>query len=164
MIRSTLRAGALLTGLAAAPLALAQTPAAAMPPAQWGMIGMFSGFGMLMVLGIIAIVFFHDSRKNRDKLGLVERLVAEGKPVPRELMLNERPKLTLPEEQRRDIRRAIAFLCWGIGVSVVFYIVSGGIPQAAAWGLLFIVPGLGNFLKAWLTAREIARGPFDSAR
>jgi hypothetical protein len=32
-------------------------------------------------------------------------------------------------------------------------------PRAAAWGLLLIVPGIGNFLKAWLTAREIARGP-----
>lgn len=164
MIRSTFRACALLTSLTAAPLALAQTPAAAMPPPHWGMIGMFAGFGMLMVLGIIAIVFFHDSRKSRDKLGVVERLVTDGKPVPRELMLNERPRLTLPEEYRRDVRRGIAFLCWGIGVSVVFYIVSGGIPQAAAWGLLLIVPGLGNFLKAWLTAREIARGPFDGAR
>jgi hypothetical protein len=36
----------------------------------------------------------------------------------------------------------------GHRLAVVFYIVSGGNPRAAAWGLLFIVPGLGNFLKA----------------
>jgi hypothetical protein len=28
----------------------------------------------------------------------------------------------------------------------------------AAWGFLFLLPSLGNFAKAWLTAREIARG------
>ena len=41
---------------------------------------------------------------------------------------------------------------------------SAGNPRAAAWGLLLIVPGLGNFVKAWLTAREIARGSADGQR
>ena len=156
MFRSTLiRAGALVTGLAATPLAFAQ-PLATPPP--WAFVGMLGVTGMLMVLGILAVIFFNDARKNRDRLATVERLVTSGQPVPRELMTNEPRQLTLTEEHRRDVRRAIAFLCWGIGISLVLYIVYGGNPRAAAWGLVLIVPGLGNFLKAWLTAREIARG------
>jgi hypothetical protein len=159
-----LRPGALAIGLGAAPLALAQVPPLAVMPPQWGFVGMMAGFGMLMVLGIIAITVFTNNRAQRDRLALVEKLVTDGKPVPRELMVNEPRQLTLPEEYRRDVRRGIAFLCWGIGISVVFYIVSGGNPRAAAWGLLFIVPGLGNFLKAWLTARDIARGAAGGPR
>jgi len=163
MNRSTLfRLGALATSLGAAPLATAQE--FVNPPPPWTFIAMMGGFGMLMVLGILAIVFFTDGRKNRDKLDLVERLVTSGQPVPRELMVNEARQLTLPEQRRYDIRRGIAFLCWGIGLGIVFYLVSGGSPRAAAWGLLLIVPGLGNFLKAWLTAREIARGSADGTR
>jgi hypothetical protein len=162
MIGSTLlRAGTLVTSLGLAPLALAQD-AATQPP--WGFVGVLGGMAMLMAFGIIAIVFFNDSRKSRDKLGLIERLVTSGQPVPRELMVNEPRQLTLPEQYRHDVRRAIAFLGWGIGFSVVFYILSGGYPRAAAWGLLLIVPGLGNFLKAWLTARDIARGSSDGSR
>lgn len=162
MTSSTLiRTGALLASLVATPLALAQE--AAMPP-HWGFIGMMAGFGMIFVLGIVAIVLLTSNRAQRHRLALVEKLITDGKPVPRELMVNEPRHLTLPEEHRRDIRRGIAFLCWGLGLGVVFYIVSGGNPRAAAWGLLFIVPGLGNFLKAWLTARDIARGLADGSR
>src|SRR5687767_764732 len=109
------RAAALVIGLAAAPLALAQVPPQVAAPPPFAFIGMMAGFGMAMVLGILVIVFFTDSRKTRDRLALVERLVTDGKPVPRELMVNEPRQLTLPEEYRRDIRRGIAFLCWGIG-------------------------------------------------
>jgi hypothetical protein len=163
---TSLRAGAFVTGLAFAALAVAQQTLAttAPSPGQWVFIGMISGFGMLLVLGIIAIVFFTENRRARDRLALVERLVASGQPVPRELMVHEPRQLTLPEQYRREIRRGIAFLCWGIGIGVVFYILSTGYPRAAAWGLLFIVPGLGNFLKAWLTARDIARGSADGQR
>ena len=167
MIRSTLpRAGALVTSLAAAPLALAQEsfPPPATIPEHWPFIALMAGLGMLFVLGIITIVFFTENRRQRHKLALVERLVADGKPVPRELMTNEPRLLALPEQYRHDIRRAIAFLCWGIGFSVVFYILSRGTPEAAAWGLLLIIPGLGNLLKAWLTAREIARGSAGDQR
>lgn len=162
MFRSTLiRTGALVTSLAATPLAFAQVVST---PPPWAFIGMLGATGMLMVLGILAVIFFNDTRKTRDKLALVERLVADGKPVPRELMTNEPRLLALPEQYRHDIRRAIAFLCWGIGISLVLYIVYGGSPRGAAWGLVLIVPGLGNFLKAWLTAREIARGSAGGQR
>ena len=176
MIRSTLlRAGALVTSLAAAPLALAQE---SVPPPHivladertemiiphWPFIALMAGLGMLFVLGIITIVFYTENRRQRQKLALVEKLVTGGQPVPRELMTNEPRLLTLPEQYRHDIRRAIAFLCWGIGISFAFYMLSAGNPRAAAWGLLLIVPGLGNFLKAWLTAREIARGSAGGER
>jgi hypothetical protein len=159
-----LRAGALVIGLSAAPLALAQLPPPAVMPPHWGFISAMAAMGMLMVLGILALGVYNENRKNRDKLGLVERLVTSGQSVPRELMVKEPRQLTLLEQRRHDIRRGIAFLCWGIGISLVFYIVSGGNPRAAAWGLLFIVPGLGNFLKAWLTARDIARGAAGGPR
>jgi hypothetical protein len=147
--------------LAATPLAFAQEPAT---PPPWFFVATMGGLGMLIAFGIIAVIFFNDSRKNRDKLALIERLVTDGKSVPRELMVYGPPQLSLPEQRRHDIRRAIAFLCWGIAFSVVFYILSRGNPAAAAWGLLLIVPGLGNLLKAWLAAREIARGSADGQR
>jgi len=156
MFRSSLiRTGTLIATLSAASVAVAQQ-AATQPP--WEFVGLLGGAAMLMVVGILAVVFFNDSRKNRDKLATVERLVRDGQPVPRELMTNEPRLLSLPEQYRHDIRRAVAFLCWGIGISVVFYLLSAGNPRAAAWGLLLIVPGIGNFVKAWLTARDIARG------
>jgi len=167
MIRSTLpRAGALVTSLAAAPLVLAQEsfPQPAVVPEHWAFIALMAGLGMLFVIGIVATALFAENRRQRQKLALVEKLVTGGQPVPRELMTNEPRQLTLPEQRRYDIRRGIAFLCWGFGLSVFFYIVSSGNPRAAAWGLLFLLPGLGNFLKAWLATREIARGSADGAR
>jgi hypothetical protein len=158
------RAATLAIGLLAAPLALAHVPPLVAAPPPFAFIGMMAGFGMVMVLGIITIVMLTNSRAVRDRLALVEKLVTDGKPVPRELLVNEPTQLTLPEERRRDIRRGIALLCWGIGVGVVFYLVSRDNSRAAAWGLLLIVPALGNFVKAWLTAREIARGPSNGAR
>jgi hypothetical protein len=167
MIDSTLlRAGALMTSLTVAPLALAQEsfPPPATIPEHWPFIALMAGLGMLFVIGIVATVLFMANRAQRQKLALVEKLVTSGQPVPRELMTNEPRQLTLPEQRRYDIRRGIAFLCWGVGLSVFFYIVSSGNPRAAAWGLLFLLPGLGNFLKAWLAAREMARGSADGAR
>ena len=133
-----------------------------MPP--WSFIATMAGLSMAFVLGILTIIFVTANRKQRDRLALVEKLVTDGKPVPRELVAMEPAPLTLPEERRRDVRRGVTLLCWAIAIAVVFYIVSGGLPRAAAWGLLFLVPGLGNFLKAWLTARELARGSADGSR
>ena len=152
-----LRAGALVVGLGVAPLALAQVPPLAVMPPHWGFIAAMAGMGMLMVLGILAIIFFNENRRSREKLALVERLITGGQPVPRELMVNEPRQLTLPEERRRDMRRGITWLCWALGIAVVFYYVSGRQPSALAWGLLPLILSLGSFLKAWLTAREIAR-------
>ena len=163
-----LRAGALVTCLGTVQLALAQlqpqTLGDATPPPNWTFIAVVAGMAMLMTLGILAIVFFSELRKSRDKLALVERLLADGKPVPRELMVNELRQLTLPEERRRDMRRGITWLCWALGIAVVFYYVSGRQPSALAWGLLPLILSLGSFLKAWLTAREIARSAPDGPR
>lgn len=159
-----LRAGTLATSSTVAPLALAQealASAATTPP--WSFIAFITGLGILFVLGIIAIVFLSENHRQRQRLALIERFVTNGQPVPRELMVPEPRRLTLPEMRRGDIRRGIAFLCWGIGVGLVLYIVYGGNPRAAAWSLLFIVPGLGNFVKAWLAAREIERAPTDGS-
>ena len=113
---------------------------------------------MVFVLGIIAIALFHDRTKNRERLSSIERLVATGQPVPRELITGEVPLLPLPQERRRDMRRGITLLCWAIAVAAIPVIGSGGEWRYGVWGLLFLLPSLGSFFKAWLTGREIARG------
>jgi hypothetical protein len=154
-----LRAGASAIGLGAASLALAQLPIGGVaPPPHWAFIGAMGGMGMLMVLGILAIVFFNENRKNRERMALIERLVTGGQPVPRELMTGEVPPLPLAQERRRDIRRGITLLCWAIAVFAIPVIGSGGEWRYGVWGLLFLLPSLGSFFKAWLTGREIARG------
>ncbi|HJR69077.1 MAG TPA: DUF6249 domain-containing protein, partial [Gammaproteobacteria bacterium] len=110
------------------------------------------------VLGIVAIALLNENRKNRDKMALIERLVTGGQPVPRELLTGEAPQLPLPQERRRDLRRGITLLCWAIAVTLIPVIGSGGEWRYGVWGLLFLLPSLGSFFKAWLTAREIARG------
>jgi hypothetical protein len=158
MNRSTLlRAGTLLTSLGAAPLALAQEGVTNLPKGL-AFAAVMGGLGMLMVVAIIAVVSLNENRKNRDKLALVEKLVTSGQPVPRELMTNEPMRLPLPEERRRDVRRGITLLCWAIAVAAIPIIGSGGQWRYGVWGLLFLLPSLGSFFKAHLTAREIARG------
>ena len=163
-----LRPGALVIGLGVAPLALAQFPpqvlGAATPGPPWSFIATMAGMGMLLAVGIMAIVFFNESRRSREKLALVERLVAEGKPVPRELMVNELRQLTLPEERRRDMRRGITWLCWALGIAVVFYYRVRATTERGGVGIAALILSLGSFLKAWLTAREIARSAADGPR
>ena len=151
-----LRAATLVTSLSAAPLALAQESATM--PEHWGFIAVMAGLGMLFVLGIIAIALIAEQRKARAKLALVERLVTSGQPVPRQLMTNEPVPLALPDERRRDVRRGITLLFFGLAVSLIPIIGSGGEWRYGVWGLLFLLPALGSFLKAYLVAREIAGG------
>lgn len=170
MIESTLRRSAmLLASLGTASFALAQGPAIlgepAAPAPPWAFVAAMSVIGMLFVLGIIAVVFFSESRRNRDRLALIERLVTSGHPVPRELMAPGPLQLTLIDERRRDIRRGITLLAWAIAVALIPVIGSGGEWRYGLWGLLFLLPSLGSFLKAHLTAREMARrGPNGSPR
>jgi hypothetical protein len=155
-------AGGLATGLSATTSALAQ-PIAAMPPTPWIFVAMMAAFGMLFLLGIFVIGSFKENSAQRQKLAMIERLVTSGQPVPRELLLNGPQQLPLPEERRRDIRRGITLLSLGIAVALVPIIGSGGEWRYGVWGLLFLLPALGSFLKAHLTAREIARGASNDA-
>jgi hypothetical protein len=156
------RTAVLIAGIGAAPLALAQGTAANVPP--WSFIATMAGLGLLFAFGIVTVVHTTANRKQRERLATVERLVNAGKPVPQELMTGQPAPLPLPEERRRDIRRGITLLCGAIAVGLLFYILSSGNLRAAAWGLLWLVPALGNFLKAWLTAREIAGGAAGGTR
>jgi hypothetical protein len=163
MIGSSLRRSALLlAGLCATPLALAQEAATHEMPIV--LIATLAGLGMVFVLGVVAVSLFHDRIKRRERLALVEKFVTGGQPVPRELMLDGPVPLPLPEERRRDMRRGVTWLCWALGIAVVFYFVSGRQLPAVAWGLLPLILSLGSFLKAWLTAREIARGAAEGPR
>jgi hypothetical protein len=109
------------------------------------------------VLGVVGISLYHDRVKRRERLALAEKLVTAGQPVPPELLVGETPPLPLAEERRRDVRRGITLLAWAIAVALIPIIGSGGEWRYGIWGLLFLLPSLGSFLKAHLTAREIAR-------
>jgi len=162
MIGSTFRRLAVLgMGSLATPLAFAQLPlqesAAEEMMESLAMIAL-PVIVMVLVLGIVALALFHDRNKNRERLGAIERLVTSGQPVPPELITGEKPQLPLPQERRRDIRRGVTLLCWAIAVAAIPVIGSGGEWRYGVWGLLFLLPSLGSFFKAWLTGREIARG------
>src|SRR5262245_55025022 len=174
MIGPTLRTALLVACLGTAPLAVAQVPEQPLQPTEETellpverravddmhpveMI-VFPALGMVFVLGIVVVALLHDRRMQRDRLSAVERLVTAGHTVPRELFTGEKPPLPLPEERRRDIRRGITLLCWAIAVALIPIIGSGGEWRYGVWGLLFLLPSLGSFFKAWLTAREIERG------
>jgi hypothetical protein len=160
MIGSAWRKAALLAGcLAAASLAVAQEAAPRdMTGEMTAFVGLMAALGMLFVVAIVATVHYFLQRQTRERLQLIERLVLADKPVPRHLITGEIPPLPLADERRRDIRRGITLLCWAISVAAIPVIGSGGQWRYAVWGLLFLLPSLGSFLKAWLTAREIARG------
>jgi len=165
MNRSTTRRAAALIGLfAVARLALAQVAVPPGPAPQLiahdmtPFIGMMAAFGMLFVVALVVAVHYFQTRQARERLSLIERLVLADKPVPRHLITGEIPPLPLPDERRRDIRRGITLLCWAIAVTAIPVIGTGGQWRYGVWGLLFLLPSLGSFFKAWLTAREIARG------
>jgi uncharacterized protein DUF6249 len=112
-----------------------------------------AGMGMLMVLGIITIVFYFTSRVERARFDLIERLIARGERVPSDLF--KRPNEVPPEEQRRrDFRRGIVLLAWGLGIGVVFYILSHGQLRAAAWSLIFLFLSGASFLNWYLADRH----------
>jgi hypothetical protein len=112
---------------------------------------------------IVAIINYSEYRQNRERLAAVERLVTAGHAVPPELMVPGEPRVTLAQEQRRDVRLGITLLCWALAVALAFYLITGE-PRWASWGLLFLIPGLGSFVKARLTGRELARGAPNGAR
>jgi hypothetical protein len=160
MSGSTWRKTALLIGcLAATPLALAQESRYhEMTASMTAFVALMAALGMLFVVAIVATASYFQQRQVRERMSLIERLVLADKPVPRHLITGEIPPLPLPEERRRDIRRGITLLCWAIAVFAIPVIGSGGEWRHGLWGLLFLLPSLGSFFKAWLTSREIARG------
>ena len=160
MIESNWWKTALLVGcLAATPLALAQeTPYREMTSSMTAFVVAMAALGMLFVVAIVATASYFQQRQVRERMSLIERLVLADKPVPRHLITGEIPPVPLSDERRRDIRRGITLLCWAIAVFAIPVIGSGGEWRHGLWGLLFLLPSLGSFFKAWLTAREIARG------
>lgn len=151
MNASTLRStGLLVAGLCVTPLASAQLTEPEVLPG--GLVGII-GLALAMAVAIVGIALFHDRTVRRERLATIERLVAAGHALPSELA-----PLPLAEERRRDIRRGVTLLCWAIAVALIPIIGSGGNWRYGVWGLLFLLPSLGSFFKAWLTAREIARG------
>jgi len=115
-------------------------------------IFVFAGMGMLFVLGIVGLALYFGTRVERTRLALIERVLEKGERVPPELL--RRTNELAPEAQRRrDLRRGIGLLAWGLGVAVVFYIVSGGQLRAAAWSLIFLFLSAASFLNWYLSDR-----------
>lgn len=153
ILRST---GLLLAGLCLTPLASAQ-PVGQLEVIPAEVVGIIA-LALTMVVAIVSVALFHERKVRRERLATIERLVTGGLAVPRELITGEMPPMPLPQERRRDIRRGITLLCWAIAVFAIPVIGSGGEWRYGIWGLLFLLPSLGSFAKAWLTGREIARG------
>ena len=151
------RIALLVGGVASTPMALAQTllgqPAVQREVSPILIIALVA-LGVAFVLGIIALSLFAGQRGERQRLKLIERFIEKGQPVPRELVAPEpAPRPTAAEIRHLDIRRGITLLCWAAGVSIFLFIAFGD-PRAAAWGLLFLFPGIGSFIKAWLIGRQ----------
>jgi Domain of unknown function (DUF6249) len=158
------RSAVLFAGLSTAPFALAQEVAAELSDPTFAVVLPIVALTCMIPVAIIAIINYSEYRQNYERLATVERLVTAGHTVPPELMVPGEPRLTLVQERRRDVRLGITLLCWAFAVALVFYLMSGAQLRWASWGFLFLIPGLGSFLKAWLTAREMARGAPDGAR
>jgi hypothetical protein len=135
-----------------------------LPGLDWTVVIPLIALGFLLPIAVVAIINYNEHRQNRERLATIERLVTAGHTVPAEIMHSGASRLTLADEYRRDVRRSITLLCWALGVALVLYLTSGGQLRSAAWGLLFLILSLGSFLKAWLTAREMARSASDDAR
>ena len=99
--------------------------------------------GMALALGIVAVTLFFAFKDKRHKLEIVERLIQRGEKIPPELSPRPVPVFT----RRRDIRRGIWLLCWGVGIGLGGYISSGQL-RSAAWGLLFFILSAGSFVNA----------------
>ena len=151
------RMALLLVSLAATPLALAQELVEPQFP-PFAFLSTIIGLGALIAIGIVAIVNVSEYKQNRERLATIERIASGGNAVPPELLQPGPRPVTLAQERRRDLRRGITLLAWAIAVALIPIIGSGGNWRYGVWGLLFLLPSLGSFLKAYLTAREIARG------
>lgn len=147
-------AGLLLTPM----LAFAQTGPQEIPP----LVFVFAAMGMLFVLGVVGVTLHFTTRSDRERLGLIERLIDKGQRVPPELFvrINDLP---LEVKRQKDFRRGVTLLCWGLGVGLTLYFAYGLQPRAAAWGLIFLFLSGANFLNWYLSGkvlfnRESSRG------
>jgi len=129
-------------------LALAQTQHEGIPPH----VVVLGAIGMLFTLGVIAVVFHFIGRVERARLDVIERLLAQDKRVPPELF-NRTNELPLDVRRRRDFRRGITLLAWGLGIGLVFFILSHGQWRAAAWSLIFLFLSGASFLNWYLSER-----------
>ena len=87
MIGSTLmRGSALVTALAATPLAFAQEPA--LMPEHWPFVGLMAGLGMLFVIGVVVVALAHDravrlrEHRVRDREALHDHVILLLAPCP----------------------------------------------------------------------------------
>lgn len=165
--RLTAAAGALLMPL----LALAEdtisegvTQIGHPPPMSEGALVTIVGLGLLFVLGIIAIALIGPQLALRgalrQRMELIDKLLAAGQPVPPELLTNAPPPgappppgAQLPTDEQavvnraRSLRRGVALLGWGVGLSAVSWFGFDS-PHAASWGLLFLALSVASFINA----------------
>jgi Na+/melibiose symporter-like transporter len=102
--------------------------------------------GMLLSLAIVVIALHFSTKSQREKQKLIEQCIEKGRDVPPELLAQTIPlKKQTEYTRRRDIRRGIWLLYWGLGL--VAYIASDDL-KSAAFSLIFLFLGAGSFVNA----------------
>lgn len=151
MIGSGIRKHATLWTLSlAAPLAQAQAPGNQLPPEAffWGTASLISG--PVMVIVVIAIVLFFNSRREQRRYDLFARFVDKGQDIPREL-------LPQPPSRQREMIRGVWLLCIGLGIGLVLYIATSD-WTVAAWSLILLFLSAASFINAALFSTQAGSG------
>jgi hypothetical protein len=106
---------------------------------------------LLFVLALLGLSLYFSARQARARLELIERVLEKGQPVPAELFhgRDEPPTEVL---QRRDLRRGVGLLAWGLGAALALYLVTWEL-RATAWALIFLFLSGGSFANCYLSRR-----------
>ena len=101
----------------------------------------FAIFGMPVL--IVAVILYFSFSKNRAMHKTVRMMVEKGQPVP-EALLNPPPVV----RQRSDLRRAIKWMLWGVGLMIFFGAMGGWDGGPWALGIIPFMIGIG-YLVFW---------------
>jgi len=123
--------------LLTAPIASAQTIIGADAPDDWvsraiGPDGLSLLIGLALVFVVIFVPLYFVHRRETRKYALYARFVDKEQVIPAELLPS---KVTRGSSREREFIRGVWLGCFGLGIVVVLYLVSGE-WRVAVWGLL----------------------------
>lgn len=101
----------------------------------------------LMVCVVVAITFWHTTKRRRMKYDMVEKAIERNYQLP-EYVFYEQPK---PVSQTATLRSACTIIAVGVGVTL-FFIINGDMEVAALCSMIFLI-GLGK-LVVYLVERK----------
>jgi hypothetical protein len=142
-------------------LASAQGGAALDDSLVVAIVGIAVGFGVVLILGIIALSMLAPYLAQRRHAQLIEKFVEQGREIPPELTLGppkpgpaDKPMIeTAGQRRTRLTRRGVVLLAWAAGIAVVFYLTFED-PRASAWGLLFLCLAIASFINGWFFSED----------